>query len=217
MILTRYLYNKDLVLHSLQLSIKKKDYDESLFWAYELYFSGFQKEVLDCLEEIYLRDLKENHPKLGLYINKKMAELEGKPELVATIIKNLTMKNCDLPESPKVKFVNVKEHHITGYYTKEPSDNGIPNWKLLQTVCLYGVNKMDNKIDNKMENEWGSNWLLYCLETPLWIERLGPYGRFDDEYGMFVFETEDKEEEFHDIYDYEPDEQPAEIRKRCLG
>ena len=215
MILTRYLYNKDLVLYSLDLAVKKKNYDECLFWAYELYFSGFEKDVLDCLEEIYLRDLKENHPKLGLYINKKMAELEGKPELVATIIKNLTMKNGDLPESPKVKFVNVKEHHITAYYTREPSDinNGIPNWKFLQTVCLYGV---QNKIDNKMDNEWRSNWLLYCLKTPIWVKRLVSYGMFDED-GKFIFGSEDKEEEFHDIYNYEPDEQSAEIRNKCIG
>jgi hypothetical protein len=213
MILTRYLYNKDIVLYSLQLSIKKKDYDESLFWAYELYFSGFQKEVLDCLEEIYLRDLKENHPKLGLYINKKMVELEGKPELVATIIKNLTMKCGALRESPKVKFVNVKEHHIRGYYTREHSDNGIPNWKFLRTVCLYGVHKdLGDEFD--LVDEWGSNWLLHCLETPIWIERLGPYGEFDD--GKFVFDTEDAEEEFHDLYDYEPDEQPMEIKRKCI-
>jgi hypothetical protein len=214
MILTRYLYNKPLVLHSLQLSIKKKHYDESLFWAYELYFSGFQKDVFDCLEEIYLQDFKENHPKLGLYINKKAVELEGKPELVATIVKNLTMKSGGLIESPKAKFVNVKEHHITGYYTKKPSDNGTPNWKFLRTVSIYGVNKyLGDEFD--LLDEWGSNWLLYCLETPIWKERLGPYGEFHD--GQFVFDTEDTEEEFHDLYDYEPDEQPMEIKRKCIG
>jgi hypothetical protein len=144
-----------------------------------------------------------------------MAELEGKPELVATIIKNLTMKRGDVRESPKTKFINVKEHHITGYYTKKPSDISIQiaNWKFLRTVCLYGVHKdLGNEFD--LVNEWGSKWLLYCLQTPIWIERLGPYGVIEN--GTLIFDTEDAEEEFRDLYDYEPDEQPMEIRKRCI-
>jgi hypothetical protein len=205
MILTRYLYNKDLVLLSLNLSITNKNYDESLFWAYELYFSGFQQEVLDCLKEIYIRDFKENHMKLGLYITKKTAELDGKPELVATIIKNLTMKHGINIESPRVKFVNVKQHHITGYYTREPSEisDGIPNWKFLKEVCLFGVSGKSEKLVE--------NWLFYAREAPVWQERLAEYN------GLIVFDNEDNEEEFHNRYDYELDEQSIEIQKKCLG
>ena len=29
--------------------------------------------------------------------------------------------------------------------------------------------------------------------------------------------TEDEKEEFHNRWDYEPDEQPAEIQNRCIG
>jgi len=202
MILTRYLYNKELVLHSLGLAVSKKNYDESIFWAYELYFSGFEQEVLDCLKEIYDRDFKENHPRLGFYINKKMAELEGKPELVATIIKNLTMKCGGVSESPKSKFVNVKEHHIRGYYTREPSD-GVSNWKFLREVCLYGVSGKGEKMVE--------DWLFYARQTPIWQERLAEYN------GLIVFDDEDNEEAFHDRYDYEFDEQSLEIKRKCLA
>ena len=43
------------------------------------------------------------------------------------------------------------------------------------------------------------------------------------EYGGYakgskiVFENPEREEEFRDKYDYEPDEQPAEIRVKCIG
>ena len=182
--------------------LKKKDYDESLFWAYELYFSGFQQDVLDCLEEIYARDFKENHHKLGIYINKKIVELEGKPELVATIIKNLTMKCGDLLESPKSKFVNVKEHHITRYYTREPME-GVLKWKFLKEVCLYGVS---GKGEEMVED-----WLVYARQTPIWQERLAEYN------GLIVFDDEDNEEAFYDRYDYEFDEQSLEIKRKCLA
>ena len=210
MILTRYLYNKPLVLLSMESAILKKNYNESLFWAYELYFSGFQEEVLYCLEEIFIRCFKENHPKLGLYIDKKKTELEGKPELIATIIKNLTMKNAEVVESPRVKFVNVKEHHIVGFYTKE--SNNIPNWKFLREVCLYGVLVSENKTE---KNNWCCNWLLYCLHTPIWSERISEYGLIQD--NQIFFKDGDSEEEFHNLYDYEPDEQPTEIRIKCIG
>ena len=49
MILTRYLYFKDDVLCSLFFSILNKEKDEALFWAYELYYSGYEEETVEYL------------------------------------------------------------------------------------------------------------------------------------------------------------------------
>ena len=51
-IFTRYLYIKDEVEIALLTNILEKK-EESVFWAYELYFSGFQKEVFQYLWDIY--------------------------------------------------------------------------------------------------------------------------------------------------------------------
>ena len=48
-IFTRYLYFKVEVANSLQWSILDKHLEESLYWAYEMYFSGFQTETFDFL------------------------------------------------------------------------------------------------------------------------------------------------------------------------
>ena len=56
-ILTRYLYSYMEVKQTLFLSILKKDFKQSLFWGYELYFSGFQEETFDyfieMIDELY--------------------------------------------------------------------------------------------------------------------------------------------------------------------
>ena len=50
---TRYLYNKQYCKTALALSMLNKNIDQSLFWAYELYFSGFTNETYECLVTIY--------------------------------------------------------------------------------------------------------------------------------------------------------------------
>ena len=52
-IFTRYLYYKNDVVISMIVCILKKDIEQSLFWGYELYFSGFQQEVIDILLLVY--------------------------------------------------------------------------------------------------------------------------------------------------------------------
>ena len=49
---TRYLYEKDEVKISLIMSILNKK-DDAIFWAYELYYSGFQNELVDLFWSLY--------------------------------------------------------------------------------------------------------------------------------------------------------------------
>jgi len=199
MILTRYLYVKELVENSLAAAIlEKHSYTEAAFWAYELYFSGFEQEVLARLTDLYETRFTENHPRLGIYLEKKSRELADKPELIAIFVKNLTMKQPHIKESPSGKFVNVKPHHIISFMTKEL--NG-PNWKFLREVCLYGVlGSLSMDI-----NEWRENWMVYAAGCPIWSKRMIDELAYEDDSN------------FRDKYDYEPDEQPAEIRRKCIG
>jgi hypothetical protein len=206
--LTRYLYDKDKVVESLHHSVQIKNFQQSLFWGYELYFSGFSDEVLEILENIYQTRFSQNHPKLGVYLRKKQEQIKDKPEWVATILKNLTMKNPDIPETPSVKFVNVKPHHIEPFMTKEPEG---PGWQFLRKVCVYGVKGQSTNVEN-----FRKKWLIFAIESPIWKKRVEEYGG-TIESGVVVFLDEDKEEAFYNRFDYEPDEQPDEIQKKCVG
>ena len=200
MFLTRYLYDKAKVETTLYHAILQRDYPQSAFWAYELYFSGFEEEVVEQLNEIYRDRFEKNHRKLGLYFQKKQTELKGKPELIATLLKNL-MKNPDVPETPGVKFINVKPHHIESFMTKEPKG---PRWKFLREVCLYGVL---GECSQEERFKYRQDWLNCVVQTPVWRERMKGYENW----------TEDEEEAFHNRWDYEPDEQPLIVQERCMG
>jgi hypothetical protein len=214
-VLTRYLYNKDAVISSLRLAVYERRYEEANFWAYELYFSGFTELPLQILENIYHTTFAKQCPKLGLYIKKKAAE--ETPAKIATIIKNLTMKNSDAPESANVKFVNVKEHHIDIFKTPQLE---CPNWKFLQTVCKYSVfsEKLSKIQTEKRLKLFRENWLYYAGGSPIWEERIRESGGVLMKKTQTVeFENDDLYESFYDKYGYEPDEQPLEIQKKCMG
>ena len=214
MTLTRYLYNKPSVILSLRHAIHDAAYEPAVFWAYELYYSGFQKETIEILLDIYIKRFSVNHPKLGLYIRKKLAQT--KDECIATIVKNLTMKQPDIRETADVKFVNVKEYHIESYKTVDPSN--CIKWKYLQTVCKYAVCKEKIKkadIDARLEKFRG-NWLYHASFSPIWSERITQsLGTISE--GRVIFESEDDEESFYDKYGLEPDEQPLDIQHKCMG
>jgi hypothetical protein len=74
--LTRYLYETTHVHRSLVWALLDRERDESLFWAYELYFSGFQEDLFGFLWEAYQRFYQEASPELGRTLGLLYASLE---------------------------------------------------------------------------------------------------------------------------------------------
>ena len=52
MILTRYLYPKENVEYSFKIALFEGNHEQSLFWTYELYFSGFKQETLELFRDV---------------------------------------------------------------------------------------------------------------------------------------------------------------------
>ena len=100
-IFTRYLYIKQEVEISLILSILEKKEDNSLFWAYELYHSGFIEDLFKLFLEIYYNFYATLNIKFGTYIYKKYKEhIElNKPmedRLISMIIHNFLTRPYNL-------------------------------------------------------------------------------------------------------------------------
>jgi hypothetical protein len=76
MILTRYLYSKEETEISLLMSLLDHEKDEAMYWAYELYYSGFNEEVFTFLYQIYDCCYESVHPKLREFIYKKPSDTE---------------------------------------------------------------------------------------------------------------------------------------------
>lgn len=67
---TRYLYETEEVKIALTLSLLNKD-EEVLFWAYELYYSGFKQELVDLIWKIYYEFYSSLNPAFEVYLLKK--------------------------------------------------------------------------------------------------------------------------------------------------
>ena len=93
-ILTRYLYFKDEVKLALLISILNKS-DDAIFWAYELYYSGFKIELYNYIWKIYYDFFATLNPSFELYLQKTLKDLNDWTEnakLVSTIIQDLIIR-----------------------------------------------------------------------------------------------------------------------------
>jgi hypothetical protein len=90
LILTRFLYAKDEVELSLLMALlNNEDLRIIYYWAYELYYSGF--EVFDILFKIYLDVYYEKQPYLLAYIRKKQQlwQADGDMKHIAYVLRNM--------------------------------------------------------------------------------------------------------------------------------
>jgi hypothetical protein len=93
-ILTRFLYIYDDVVASFICSMLKNEYYKSLYWIYEIYYSGFVNETFDLLWKTYYNFYAIYNPKLESYIKKKhnswkSTSTSNKDNIPAFIVKNL--------------------------------------------------------------------------------------------------------------------------------
>lgn len=98
---TRYLYEKDEVKLTLMMCILNRK-EESVFWAYELYYSGFINELVELLLKMYYDFYASSNPSFETYLYKKtkiLVESEReKGELLSVIINNFMIRHhtCDV-------------------------------------------------------------------------------------------------------------------------
>jgi hypothetical protein len=95
LVFTRYLYVKDEVRVALLVSILNKS-DDAIFWAYELYYSGFKNELLGLIWKIYYDFFATQNPTFEQYLLKKHREIMeselDQDKLVSSIIQDLLFR-----------------------------------------------------------------------------------------------------------------------------
>ena len=94
LVFTQYLYIKEEVRIALLVSILNKS-DDSIFWAYELYYSGFKFELLNLIWKIYYDFFATLNPAYEQYLLKKHKELimdSSKVYIVSSIINDLLFR-----------------------------------------------------------------------------------------------------------------------------
>lgn len=92
---TRYLYEKDEVKLTLITSILNKK-EDSVFWAYELYYSGFITELVELLMNIYYDFYASLNQSFESYLYKKIKILSDSTsehgELLSVIVNNFMIR-----------------------------------------------------------------------------------------------------------------------------
>ena len=93
-IFTRYLYEKEEVKCALLINILNKKENESLFWAYELYYSGFANELIQFLWKIYYDFFSTLNPQFENYLLNKLQEkqLSCDKKILANIISSFLIR-----------------------------------------------------------------------------------------------------------------------------
>jgi hypothetical protein len=240
-ILTRYLYIRDDALASLLLSILDKKRDEALFWAYELYHSGFQEWVAEFLYTVYRQNFWSLNPSLDKYMLKCLTYSLQDITSIGNMVVNMTspVRKFDisyllfksmpteiavttLPK--KTMLIRLRPEQVAIYDTIDHTKE--TNWKILSKVCLYEIRKeitsfmnclhahVDGKELFSIQTDY---WLYYASFSPIWCERIKSFdGLISHELRKVGFGTEDDLQNFYGLYGYEPDEQSAKtLSKFC--
>ena len=131
-VFTRYLYLKDEVKLTLLVSLLKKS-DDAIFWAYELYYSGFKTELFEFIWHIYYVFYATLNPSFEAYLLNKRNEMLKDEKLVSAIVQDLIIR----PFNTDVFFLNVicKTFEIECKY-KEIDENNKKKC-MLYTSHLY--------------------------------------------------------------------------------
>jgi hypothetical protein len=242
LIFTRYLYSKEDVVRSLFIALLNKKTDEALFWAYEIYYSGFQHEIMEIILRMYNEIYeKRNSKQFYEFIMKqygKWLDNNDDDTIIGTIVWNLSNSTYDLTQFIENYFtikLNImrtngtkkrklrlifKETDIEKYKTIETSEPG-KAWKILPHACKYSIHPeirslfQINNVD--FRKDYCENWLFYAARSPIWCDRIISCGGFVMDNEKVNVVDEDKAEEFYQLYNYEPDEQPREIQEKSVG
>ena len=203
--LTRYLYIKEDVMISLIINVLQKKYDESLFWASELYYSGYEEEIAEFIISLYNNFFHSNNPKLQKLVKTLKQNIEEKTihlQNLAKMLKNLTAKPRIytlrdfmeenpypdiLPDAYK-KETNViilphENDHLL-YSSENIEKNVRNNYNMLRNVCKYKALKSWAKVfgcsyielsNREILNKHINHWEYFASYSPLWKKRIEQY------------------------------------------
>jgi hypothetical protein len=238
---TRYLYVKIQVKQSLLLALFDRDWKQALFWGYELYYSGFQEETMEFLQSIY-KELYLNQCSRSFHaFFIKQYDLWKRDitneHVVGILIRNLVLQEYNIDNFYKSYF------HISYFTNTDTNTNtntntntrmritgvNIDKYKnknlnmnprfVMKNECLYKVNTLLSNISSEdLKESFYYHWEYYAFDCPLWNKRFLEHKAYkNDEKKRIEFATVEDEENFVNLYYYEPDEQSKEIQEKCIG
>jgi len=191
---TRYLYEKEEVMYSLIFSLLNKNEEESLFWASELSFSGFEKELYEILWQIYQDFYVSLNISFEIPLLKKIKSYknEKNPTDIIWIIQNIVLRPWNLDMFSLIKITNEFEIEQGENLTlllenrntlqianlvlemwREKRDDFMEN-QLLNILNFYHTKPFfpKKKIDTFIKDWQKTRDLLSCIQIPFSYQKL---------------------------------------------
>jgi len=119
-------------------------------------------------------------------------------------------------------YIQIEDGQTIVYRTMETPNNGSV-YKVLPIVRTYGIDD-DNYLSLfKLSRETTDatealrdNWLFHASFSPLWSSRIESHGGRVTKNEV-IFDNEDGEEQFNELFNLEPDEQKLEVQEKSTG
>ena len=235
-VLTRYLYVSFDVHYSLLQSLGVNSValppnintEASLFWAFELYYSGFQENTIRMLRKItnevfpkkdkIMEKIFEEWDVISLKkqktykqtIEESKNEEEMEAVALANIVCNLTGRIYSKTihnKNPKL-IIRMKYNFIQHLMNIIPPN--VRPYRVLNEKCLFETHKCDNydldERKNVIQSIYDGKWLYYCYLTPVWKSRFNEFGgKINNLEKTVDFYNDENENAFYEKYGYEPD------------
>jgi hypothetical protein len=151
-VFTRYLYIKNEVKISLFTSLLERNEEKSLFWAYELYYSGFEKEFTELLWNIYFDCYCPLNPIFSTFLRENITKLEKskkteeKRELVSLLINNFLIRAYSLDV-----FLLTQKSNENDKFTTKMTLTSLLNERNYRELSKYILQTPENKLKTLME------------------------------------------------------------------
>lgn len=239
LVFTRYLYPREQVNHSLLIALLEKQVDESLFWTYELYHSGFEEELYSYIYSIYETFYKSsNSGALGKCIvdlYDKWTMDQSQHYLFGSMIKNLICRpynvnpfmetyvgvkcepNNTMVKEGKFLRMNYSAEDAKAYETvSQKARLVLP--QVYKYAIRHNVAALFQCSTMNIKEQYQMHWTYYCWDCPYWraIMENKYFGRINHEERTVDF-YDDASDHFYDHYGYQPDEQLIEVQQKSIG
>jgi hypothetical protein len=151
-VLTRYLYIKNEVKVALLTSLLERNEEKSLFWAYELYYSGFEKDLLESIWNTYFDCYCPLNPTFATFLRENLEKLEKsknteeKREIISLIINNFLIR----PYSLDI-FLLVKKSNENDKFSTKMTLTSLLNERNYAELSKYILQTPENKLKTLME------------------------------------------------------------------
>lgn len=103
--------------------------------------------------------------------------------------------------------------------------NSLRVYKILESACIYEIDSCNSislfslkREKNDIKDAYLNKWLYYAFETPFWKEKIEKYGgvKNDTKKVIEFNEESDDFDNFHNLYNYEPDEQKKTTQEKSI-